>query len=389
MINIIKKINCSGCETCVNVCPQNCIKMKMDLEGFFYPEVDDEKCCKCGKCISKCPCAISHTLVDSQRVGYAAYNNSIEREYSSSGGVFFILAKSIIDRGGIVVGARLSEDCYTVNHAFATNIQELMDLLGSKYVQSLMGDIYLRVKQSLFDEKIILFCGTPCQIAGLKSFLGKEYENLICVDFICHGVPSPGLWEKNVRYYEKVMNSKIKNVNFRSKKYGGHSEFGILYSGRKEIYNTKKVDPYLSLFLSDVILRPSCYDCNFKGLDRDADITLGDFWGIDEYIKSFNDGRGVSIIVIHSDKGKKLFDNIKEDIVYKPVNPMDIFSKHNLSMCESATSPENRSLFWKDYSIYEYKELIKKNCSVTILDRIRQVLIKIGVIRLLRKIRGI
>lgn len=387
MIQISEKKDCCGCEGCYNVCPIKCISMEYDEEGFRFPSVDKKKCIKCDLCENVCP-IINKSIKNVEYIkGYAAMNtDDTARLKSSSGGVFSLLAQEIIELGGIVVGVSMSPDCKVAQHTIVDSKENLELLLGSKYLQSNVGNSYQKIKNELNNEKTVLFSGTPCQVAALHSYLGKEYENLICIDLICHGVPSPGLWEKNVEYIENKTKAALKNVNFRCKKEQINSEYGVLY--QNIFYKPKDEDSYFRMFMKEYSLRLSCYDCKFKGISRISDITLGDFWGINDFCPDMDDGKGVSLVVIQSIKGEELFNRIKYHLKIKKVNIEKVFERHNEAMIKSSKLPIDREEFWKDYQILSFEELSKKYVSLNSKEKIRKFFRKVGLLEKVRKIRG-
>ena len=387
MIEIKEKKNCCGCEACYNACPVQCISMKRDEEGFKYPCVDTMKCIGCNKCEKVCPC-IHKPYINRQYIeGYAAINKNLkERLNSSSGGVFSLLATKIIELGGVVIGSTMTDDCKEAMHIIVDNTEELAYLYGSKYLQSNINNIYSEVHEKLKNVKWVLFSGTPCQVEGLLNYLGSPYEKLICVDLICHGVPSPGVWKKHVENIEKKKHLKLKNVNFRCKKYNGYSDYGIMY--QKSFYKSKEEDTYFQLFMKELTLRLSCYDCKFKGIVRNSDITLGDFWGIDDFAADLNDGNGISIVVIQSEKGKKLFEEIKQSLALTTVEVDKVFATHNNAMTKSSLKPINRETFWNDFHKLSYEQLCKKYIHISSKEKVKSVLRKIGLLEKIQKIRG-
>lgn len=387
MIQINEKKDCCGCGGCYNACPTKCISMEYDEEGFKFPRVNEEKCIKCNRCEKVCPILADGTKRVNYTEGYAAINTNDDiRLKSSSGGVFALLAQEIIDSGGIVVGAAMSEDCRKAQHIIVDSKENLKLLLGSKYLQSNMGYSYQKIKEELNNKKTVLFSGTPCQVAALHSYLGEKYGNLVCVDLICHGVPSPGLWEKNVEYIECKTQSTLKKVNFRYKKEQINSEYGILY--QNICYYPKDEDSYFRMFMKEYSLRLSCYDCKFKGISRNSDITLGDFWGIDDFYPDMDDGKGVSLIVIQSTEGKEIFDRIKYHLKTNPVDVNKVFETHNEAMLKSSKLPLDRDDFWRDFQKLSFEELSKKYVHLTSKEKIRKFLRKVGLLEKVRKIRG-
>ena len=291
---------------------------------------------------------------------YAAYSKNEEtRRSSSSGGIFSLLAKKILEREGVVYGVTMSQDCKYAEFVRVNNPKDIAKIQGSKYLQAKMGKTYQYVKADLESGLSVLFSGTGCQINGLKGYLGKEYENLYCVDVICHGVPSPKLWKQYVQYVETKTNAKILQVNFRCKD-RGWSDCGIKRIDSNHIakYVSKDKDPYMLMFLRDYCLRPSCYECVAKK-HKFSDLTIADFWGIDNVLPEMNDKKGVSLVIIRSEKGQKLFKAVSEHTVFKEVSYNDGVS-WNPAEYKSATRPGERTYFFKDMSMMAFEELEKK-----------------------------
>lgn len=389
MVQIEEKRNCCGCEACFNVCPINCISMEVDEEGFQYPIVNKEKCINCKKCEKVCPIITGSTYNnrDDWVEGYAAINYDTDtRMQSSSGGVFSLLAQEIINLGGLVVGSAMSKDCRLAQHIIVDNKEDLKLLLGSKYLQSNIGKIYGIIKSELENNRIILFSGTPCQVNALHNYLGKKYDTLFCIDLICHGVPSPGLWKKNVEYIEGKTQATLKNVNFRYKKEHINSEYGVLY--QNTYYKAKDEDIYFRIFMKDLSLRLSCYSCKFKGISRISDITLGDFWGIREFVPSMDDGKGVSLVVVQSEKGEQLLTKIKTHMKTEQVDIKKVFATHNEAMTRSSELPSEREEFWKDFQICSFENLGKKYVPLTIKEKTKSILRKTGLLEKIRNFKG-
>lgn len=314
MINIDNKSHCCGCEACKQVCPKACISMHKDNEGFLYPEINISECIRCNLCEKVCP---FHNKIQ-ERIPlnvYAAKNNNEEmRLKSSSGGIFTPIAESIISKGGIVFGAAFDEN-WNVYHTYTDTIEGLSKFRGSKYVQSRIGDSFVKAKEFLQNNKIVLFTGTPCQIAGLKRFLKKDYPDLFTVDVKCHGVPSPKVWQ----YYIKERNGgkstdSIKNIEFRNKKYGWYDYQFTMESPYGTYKCSNQKDAFFKGFLEHLCIRPSCYLCKYKNGSSYSDITLADFWNIKKVFPYFDDNKGISCIIINSEKGKLLLNKIKNHI---------------------------------------------------------------------------
>ena len=287
MIGEREDFSCCGCNACIQVCPKSCISRFIDSEGFWYPIVDKEACVNCGLCEKVCPELVD--LVKSKAIkSYASISkNDNSRIDSSSGGVFFELASYIIARDGIVFGAKFIKD-WSVAHDEADTLEKASCFRGSKYAQSDTGKTFQRVSEYLKSGILVLYSGSPCQVAGLKLFLRKEYPNLITVDFICHGVPSPLIWNQYLKSFGEPLNN-IRHVSFRDKK-AGWKKFSLTIEFLDKTHSrTLDKDLYLRGFLKDLYLRPSCYSCSTKSGKSGSDITLGDYWGIGNVMPEIDD----------------------------------------------------------------------------------------------------
>lgn len=291
---------------------------------------------------------------------YAAYSkdNNLRLE-SSSGAIFSLLAEQVLYQNGAVYGVTMSQDCKYAEFIRVDKQEDLSKLRGSKYLQARVGDTYQQVKADLESGLTVLFSGTVCQVNGLKGFLGKDYENLYCVDVICHGVPSPKLWREYVNYVESEANAKLINVNFRCKD-DSWTDFGIkrIDSDRKAMYVSKDKDPYMLMFLRDYCLRPSCYECVAKQTKL-SDLTIADFWGINKVLPEMNDGKGVSLVILRTGKGSEMFDRIKTDIVCKEVSYEDGV-RGNRAEYSSAKRPAERDYFFNDMASMSFVDLKAK-----------------------------
>lgn len=291
---------------------------------------------------------------------YAAYSkNEKLRLESSSGAIFSLLAEQALHQDGSVYGVALSRDCKYAEFIRVDKQADLPKLRGSKYLQARVGNTYQQIKKDLESGSTVLFSGTGCQVNGLKGFLGKEYENLYCVDVICHGVPSPKLWRDYVQYVESESDAKLINVNFRCKD-DSWSDFGIkrIDSTHKAMYISKDKDPYMLMFLRDYCLRPSCYECVAKQ-HKLSDLTIADFWGINKVLPKMNDGKGVSLVITRTNKGSELFDSIGADIVSNKVSYEDGV-RGNPAEYRSAKRPEERDFFFDDAAAMSFEELKNK-----------------------------
>lgn len=360
MEKIVEKKKCCGCYACINTCPRNAIIMEENKDGFFYPKIDQKKCINCGLCKKNCPVLNCKKDVEHKVRAFACYNNNEnDRLNSSSGGIFILLAKEIIKKNGIVFGAAF-DDNLELNHFSVENNKELDKLMGSKYVQSKIGYSYKKAKKALDDGKYVLFTGTPCQIEGLKSFLKKDYENLFTQDIICHGVPSPKVLKKYIKYQEDLHGEKLKNIMFRNKDRGWTLFRTKLLFDTKEFSDIHTNDLFMKSFLSNLSLRDSCYNCSFKKKYRLSDITLADYWGINKNHPELNDDKGISLVLINSEKGNELFKLISDKIVYTETN-FEKAIKHNSAMLNSPLQPNNKENFFNNLDLLPFDELVKKN----------------------------
>ena len=298
--------HCTGCGACYNVCPFGAISMEVDSEGFKYPVINKKKCLKCMRCEDVCPQDRKREEKLPLGAYFAIAKDKEILKKSSSGGVFYYLSKRILDKGGAVFGVRLNE-CFDAIHSEVRGIADLDSFLTSKYIQSNTNNSFVRVKHLLDDGRTVLYSGTPCQIAGLKKFLGTDYEHLLTVDFLCHGVPSPEIWNIYKKERQK-QNIKLKDVNFRNKIKGWRNyALSMLFEDGSEYFGTFEQDPYLRAFLGNLSLRPSCYSCQYRNHNRKSDITLADFWGASAVLPEKENEMGMSMVLIQTEKGKKFF----------------------------------------------------------------------------------
>lgn len=385
MIQIEKKVECSGCHACYSVCPTNCIIMENDREGFFYPKVLKDNCINCGLCEKVCPILNKKTTNnDTVKLtypkAYACYNlDDRVRKNSSSGGLFFLLASQIIQRGGIVYGAAFNKEM-EVCHIGIEKIEELHSLQGAKYVQSRIGDVFVKIKDQLNEGRLVYFSGTPCQIDGLLFSLRRKYDNLFCQDLICHGVPSPQIWKRYLDYKNKDFRSQPTKINFRDKK-NGWKAYDLCINYDKEIYRCDHWhDPYMKAFLGNYSLRPSCYDCQSKSLYRSSDITLADFWGIENMEPFLDDDKGTSLVFINTKKGENLFASILEKIIKREVDVLNAV-QYNPSAYKSVQWTQERETFMKEIFVGDFRKVVgqytKEKWYSKIVKRIKLIINKI------------
>lgn len=362
MINIKDKSKCCGCTACASKCPKNAIKMIEDEEGFKYPVVDKEKCINCGLCDKVCPYKNEYTKKETfeKSIAYGGWNKNQDIvKISTSGGVFTAIAKHILENDGIVCGAIYDEKLNVV-HTIVDNMEDLKKINGSKYVQSDMKDNFIKIQKYLQDNRLVLFSGTPCQVAGLDTFLDKEYSNLYTCDIICHGVPSPKVYRKYKKELEEKNSSKLININFRDKCKGwqGYS-FSAKFENGKEYKIRANKNPYMRAFLSDIDLRHSCPSCKFARLPRNTDFTLGDFWGVDKNYPQLNkDNEGTSLILVHTEKGKKLL--LENKNLYMEECDLDKSIEFNPSVLVHKPANENRQKFFKELDEMRIDKLVNK-----------------------------
>lgn len=337
------KNKCCGCSACAMVCPKHCIEMKADEEGFLYPEISIDLCIDCSKCRTVCP-VLKTEFSENEPDCYVAFSrNKNIRQKSSSGGVFTELARKQIEKGSLVYGAGFNEKFEVIQKA-ANSMKELENLRGSKYVQSRMGDSYLEVEKALESEKSVYFSGTPCQVSGLYSYLGKRPEQLVTQDFICHGVPSPLVWKKYLDTFGNVWKAE-----FRNKKYGWHYFALHIDCEKKKYYKRLDEDFYLKLFLDNTILRPICYDCPIKSRgSSSADITLADCWSLKHMTEKVEDtDQGLSLVIANTLEGKRCVEKIKNsgDIFALRVDTERALSSQSTLRKSASCNPRREEFF--------------------------------------------
>lgn len=337
---------CCGCTACCNACPKNAITMKADEKGFYYPSVDEELCVNCGICKNVCDFQKSrqeeHIDLDDNKVFAVKHKDFSERISSRSGGAFMAFCDYILERNGVIYGAAFDENL-KVKHIRAENKSQVNRLKGSKYVQSDMGNTFSMVKNDLKGGKYVLFSGTPCQTAGLKSFLKKiDTEKLIICDIVCHGAPSPLFYEDYLKYLEKKCGSAVTEFNFRDKFFG--------WAPHIESYVTKKKyfsNIYTDLFYKHIMFRPSCEKCRYTNFNRPSDITLADFWGIDKAVSGFNDNKGVSLIIVNTKKGQRIIEEVNSKLEIRESNKDDCLQPN---LQHPTVFSRKTDEFWKDYN---------------------------------------
>lgn len=378
MIEIADKRDCCGCGACEQICPKKCIKLKEDSEGFWYPETDAEECISCNMCDLACPIAIKHggdIMAESEWGGVqpAAYGgwhkNDDVRFDSSSGAAFTLVAEYVISEGGIVYGCMMNNNMEAV-HVGIECMDELYRLRGSKYVQSKINTAYQEIKTHLQKGRKVLFVGTPCQAAGLYSFLGQSIcENLYIIDFICHGVPSPKLFRTYINELERKYAKKVVAYKFRNKDHGWNQS-GLQLGSRTCFHDDTYIrkypalmDHYMNAFLDDVCLRPSCYACNFKNITKNyTDFTIADFWGVNKVSKNLNDGKGTSLVLVHNDHAMELWNKVSDNFYCEQVDIKQAV-RRNQSLIRSARMNPNRKRFYEELNVNGFRYVERKYMS--------------------------
>ena len=362
-MEICTHASCTGCGMCSNICPVNVITMAKGENDFIFPKIDAIACIKCNKCAKTCPAnqVIDRTI--NVKSAYAAWNkNSVVRKNSTSGGVFSVLANQILEEGGAVIGVALQD--LEARHIIITKKSELLALNGSKYVQSNTGDIYKQVRERLKSGKKVLFSGTTCQVHAIKQFLGEEYENLICIDIICHGVPSLTMFHKHIA--EVSGNHKVKDIKFRYKDpYWDYSYVKMEYVDGAPPYQQLTVDDdYFHLFNTSFSIRKSCHECHYANTHRQGDITLADFWGYKAHnLKMNNYFDGISLILVNSNRGKALLEVVSSELQIELASLEDAKCGQKCLSEPFRLPDEELEAFWKDYRKgMTIHKLSKKHC---------------------------
>ena len=359
MISINNKVNCCGCEACYNVCPKNCIQMVSDNQGFLYPQVEGDRCIECGLCENVCP-IINHVIRENneKQRGYILQHKDKEIcQQSTAGGAFTEIATYVINQGGIVFGVELTED-YVVRHVGIENKGELVKFRNSKYVQSRIGDIFKQIKKELLKGRQVCFSGTPCQVEGLRGFLGKEYSNLILVDIVCRAVPSPGVWEKYIKY-EVDNKGEISSIRFRDKTLGyQYSTMQLKTKNGKCYRGGIEVQPWLRMFFSGMIIRPSCTECQFRSRYRNSDYTIWDCFPSYKFDKSFDEKKGTTRMLVHTEKGQSLLAKIEEQYKIKEIDS-DKIVEGVMEMLKSPTVNSRSEDFYKKIQLEGYERTYK------------------------------
>ena len=367
-------LSCTGCHSCEQICTTKAIKLESNGDGFMYPSISDA-CIYCGLCSKFC-----HTLKDVQSCfpnsGYAAYlRDTSTLMNSTSGGVFWSMASYILSLKGIVIGCKESPAGF-VAHTIIDKIEDLYQLQGSKYVESDLGAVYSTVKELILNDVVVLFSGTPCQVAGLKTFLGRDYNHLFTIDIVCHGVPSQTLYRDYLKWEETKNQGRIESFSFRSKLKHGWSltyRIGIKRNNKTiEKEHLATLSPYYYQFLQGMNYRESCYSCKYAKNERVSDVTLGDFWGIENVDSEMNNLNGVSAVLINTQQGNILWKACAKDLEYKSVNVNSIIS-HNGQLRTPSKRPAERDMYYRDWSTKGFNYVAKHyvNSKLIVIDGVK------------------
>ncbi len=373
-INLPSGEQCVGCGACYNSCSTGAVKMVPDAEGFLYPKINNDLCVNCKACEKACPEG-KISFSNTKPKAYYAYSKDLDvLQGSSSGGTFSHIAQYILSQNGAVIGAAFDKS-YVVYHTVVESIDDLYKLRTSKYVQSDTNDVYLMTKKLLKEGRYVLFTGTPCQTAALRQYLSKDYDNLYVQDIICHGVPSPGVWQE---YLSQAPNSsEISSVSFRDKTEGwGRYSVKFTYNDNTEHRELASNNIYIKAFLSNLSLRPSCYSCKFKGLGRVSDITLADYWGVSSVHPELANVQGVSLILTHSEKGEKLLSKINNDVILGDTQ-VDAAIAYNSSAIKGLRVPGGRKKFFKNYEAQPMESLVHELTKPTLKSKTVSLVAKI------------
>lgn len=374
-ISIKQKKDCCGCTACQQVCPKHCIKMLRDEEGFLYPELSMKQCVDCGLCEKICP--EINPLDGCVPLGcYAAKNQDQEiRKESSSGGIFSLIADYVLAQNGVVFGARFDENWHVIMD-YTDKKEDLKKFRGSKYVKCDIGDSYAQVKHFLTIGRKVLYTGSSCQIAGLRKYLRHDYSNLLLVDYLCHGAPSPLLWKKYLEEISCHNISSLTNISFRNKK-RGWKKFSMSIERGDEILADSifSDNVYMKAFLADISLRPSCYHCVARNGHSGSDITIGDHWAIRDIDSSFDDDEGVSLVLVNTARGAKVFD--KQDVICEPTD-FESSKKWNGAFYEKTEEHLHRKRFFQKLQYRsDVSSLIEEELKITIWDHMKKRFLKV------------
>lgn len=371
MIDKLMPQDCALCGSCVDACPVSAISLRKPYLDFHYPQIDPEACISCGLCEKVCPVLnVSGEAPQVQPHVYAARNADLTvRRNSSSGGVFWALAQTILSRGGYVCGAVIDDE-FRVHHSISNQEAEVRRMMGSKYAQSDLTGIYRKTKSLLQDGALVLFTGCACQIASLRSFLGKEYENLILAEIICHGIPSNTMLRIHLDQLEKKYRSKIDTLCFRDKKFGWHRSSVRIRFQNGAVYCVPITDDtYMKGYFGGIILKESCYHCKFKNFRSGSDLTMGDFWGAEAVRKDIDDNTGLSAVLCNSPRGEALLKSCGLELWEEQ---LDTVIRFNRNLIGSTKRNSNRDAFYAYAEKNGYSAAMKAKLEERLLPKLRR-----------------
>lgn len=362
MISLFENVEqCYGCGVCGNICPKKAITIKQDIKGFYYPKIEDELCINCGLCKKVCQIGneTQQLKLRSEKCFAVKADNEI-RTTSSSGGIFTIVSQYVLNSGGICVGVKFDRDFNAVFDV-ADNFEKCKEFRGSKYIQANTNDIFKKVEKYLKEERMVLFTGTPCQVNALYLYLKTIKANtklLLTIDLVCHGVPSPIVWKDFISELQNLNGSELTNFTFRDKNKGWRGyHICAKFKNSSIVHDNDFTQSYVKLFSKDLMLRSSCYRCSYASLYRTADITIGDFWGIENIDIDFSDNMGISLVIPNTDKGKDVFEKINQNFVFKEYETK-LLTQHNLYSPTTKSCYYDR--FWKLFLKKGYLKVAKK-----------------------------
>lgn len=361
MSTIYEVKDCTGCGACLNICPFGCITLAADEEGFLFPTIDDANCSQCGLCYKKCPQKhVSPASVFRQEVYAVQLKDSKILKTSSSGGMFSAVADYVLSQSGAVFGCTMGKDKWEATHIYVENSKDLDYLRGSKYVQSNTGNTYELCREKLESGNMVLYSGTPCQIAGLYSYLGKDYENLITIDLVCHGVCSPSLFQMYIRYLENKYNEKILDFDFRNKIKFGWGLCSTILTRTKIRIRLAACDRYMTQFKAGLSYRECCYSCKYAKTERMGDITIGDYWGVSKFHPELDTFIGVSLLMVNTSKGQKVLSKITDSLdIYQ--SKLEWVVEKNENLVHPTKRPPIRDDFYRDIDKLGFERAMNKN----------------------------
>ncbi len=396
-----RKEDCCGCRACDNICAHHAIDMIADEEGFLYP-IKNDNCIDCGLCEKVCPYSpinIENEKAKQDKIKsiypktYAAYSEK-DRIGSSSGGIFYTLAKHIIEKNGTVYGAAFDDD-FQLHHVAVRSLDDLKPLRGSKYLQSNTGHIFSDIRDRLKKEEYVLFVGTPCQVAGLRAFLRKDYSTLYTADLICHGTPSQWMFDQHKAYLENKYKAKLVDYHFRNEEMWGGCEIADFADPKKGKIRRHKLpsydlSPYLYSFMYAFDYRHSCYECPFAKVPRIGDITLGDYWGIKNVFPTMDSSRGVSAILVNSPQGEVIWNEIKDSLIYKE-SDFNTVGLENKNLLKHTEKPSIRDSVYKLVKERGYEDVANKEFRSPRFKAIKKKILlqKVGIWQLMEIVHNV